>query len=483
MAKTNKWYMQILSFLTGLLLGIMILLQPQTVHADFWAKGIDVSRWQGKIDWAKVKEEGIEFVMVGVGRYKRGNVFVDPQLKNNLSNAKAKGIHVGVYLYSEAVTVEEAREEAEFVLDQIDGYEISYPIAFDIEDTVHLSLTTKERTDITIAFLEVIEQAGYYPMIYASENWFRTNMDLTRLTKYDKWVARWADSVNFSPYTMWQYSATGKVKGVSGDVDLDYCYVDYSKIITPRTTALARRDKFGWQTDGIHYWYIRKDGSQPVSCLETIDGKTYYFNKKGYRFSGWKKLNGKYYYFRKNGTRKNGGWLQVGKKKYYLDPSTGVRLSGWLDIDGNQYYMSKKGVMQTGWKKLSGKYYYFGTDGIMQKGLIEVAGEKYYLSKKTGRRLTGWRKLSGKYYYFGPKTGMMQKSCNVGRYKLDENGVCINRKTASAPKQPTVNDTLNNTAGNTTGNINNNTVNVPGTDSLTNAGTEINTLTNTTTNT
>lgn len=417
-------------------LAVTVFAKPQIAEAAFRAKGIDVSRWQGKIEWEKVKEDGIEFVMVGVGRYKRGNVYVDPQLKNNLANANAQGIHVGVYLYSEAVTEEEAREEADFVLDQIDGYKISYPIAFDIEDTVHLKLTTKERTDITIAFLEVIQEAGYYPMIYASENWFNTNMDLNRLTKYDKWVARWADSVNFSPYTMWQYSATGKVSGISGDVDLDYCYVDYSKVITPRLTALSRRDKTGWKTDGTRYWYIREDGSQPVGCLETIDGKTYYFNKKGYRFSGWKKLNGKYYYFRKNGTMKNGGWLKIKTKRYYLDPATGERMSGWLTLDGKQYYLSKKGVMQTGWKKLKGKYYYFDQDGIMQKGLIEVEGEKYYLSKKTGKRLTGWRKLSGKWYYFGPKTGMMQKSCNVGRFKLDENGVCINRETA-------LNNTLN----------------------------------------
>lgn len=418
-----------MSLAAGMLLAVMLLLLPQNAEAaGFKAKGIDVSRWQGTIDWGKVKQDGIEFVMIGIGRYKNGVGIPDTQFENNIKNAIAQGIHVGVYLYSEAVTEEQAREEADFVLDQIDGYKISYPVAFDIEDTVHQALTTKQRTDITIAFLEVIEEAGYYPMIYASEYWFNKNMDPTRLTKYDKWVARWADSVSFTPTSMWQYSSTGTVKGINGAVDLDYSYKDYSMIITPRTSAAKRRSQTGWKSDGTNYWYIRADGTQPKSCLETIDGKTYYFNAKGYRYSGWKKLNGSYYYFRKNGTMKTGGWLKIKTKKYYLDPATGARQSGWLTVDGEKYYLSKNGIVQTGWKKLKGKYYYFDSEGVMQKGLITVDGNQYYLSKKTGRRLTGWRKLSGYWYYFGPKTGAMQKGVYVGRYKLEANGVCLNRE-------------------------------------------------------
>ena len=83
--------------------------------------------------------------------------------------------------------------------------------------------------------------------------------------------------------------------------------------------------------------------------------------------------------------------------------------------------------MQTGWKYLKRKYYYFNSEGVMQRGLITVDGQQYYQSKKNGKRLTGWRKLFGNWYYFGPRTGAMQKACNVGRYKLDANGVCLNR--------------------------------------------------------
>ncbi len=415
--------------LAGMILAVLLLLSPHHVQAaGFKAKGIDVSRWQGKIDWEKVKKDGIEFVMIGVGRYQNGVGIPDTQFDYNMKNAIAQGIHVGVYLYSEATTEEAARAEADFVLDQIDGYKISYPVAFDIEDDVHRALTTKKRTDITIAFLEVIEEAGYYPMIYASQSWLQTQMDLTRLTKYDKWVARWADTVEFKPTSMWQYSSTGTVKGITGAVDLDYSYTDYSKIITPRTKAEKRRTVAGWKTDGTNYWYVYEDGTSPKQCFAEIDGSTYYFNKNGYRVTGWKKLGGKYYYFvKKTGVMKT-GWMNINGTKYYLDPKTGVRQTGWITVGKKKYYLSKSGVVQKGWKKLSGSYYYFDNTGAMQTGLTKVNGQTYYLSKKTGKRLTGWRKLSGKWYYFGPRTGAMQKNVNVGRYKLGDDGVCLNKK-------------------------------------------------------
>ena len=419
-----------LSALTGFLLAVLVLLHAPCVQADtFKAKGIDVSRWQGTVDWAKVKEDGIEFVMLGIGRYMNGKGIPDPYFETNMKGALAQGIHVGVYLYSMAVTEEEARDEADFVLDQIDGYKISYPVAFDIEDDVHKKLTTKQRTDITIAFLEVIREAGYYPMIYASENWFNESMDLTRLTDYDKWVARWASTVSFKPISMWQYSSAGRVSGINGNVDLDYSYKDYSKLIQPRTRAAKRRGKTSWQTDGTHFWYVSEDGTIPKSCFMTIDGNTYYLGAKGYRQTGWKMIQGKYYYFAKSSGIMQTGWLTVNGKTYYLDPDTGVRKTGWLTLDGKKYYLKKTdGTMVTGWMKLKKKYYYFGPrTGAMQKGLITIDGEKYFLNKKTGVRITGWKKIKGNWYFFGPSTGAMQKNKTIGEYKFDMNGVCLNR--------------------------------------------------------
>lgn len=434
--------------LTGLLLAVLVLLHGQTAGAaSFKAKGIDVSRWQGTINWEQVKADGVEFAMIGIGRYRNGKGIPDTMFDTNMKNALAQGIKVGVYLYSEAATVEEARNEADFVLDQIDGYKISYPVAFDIEDDIHRKMTTKQRTDITIAFLEVIEEAGYYPMIYASESWFNSSMDLTRLAKYDKWVARWASSVSFKPLSVWQYSSTGKVKGISGNVDLDYSYKDYSKLIQPRTKAAKRRSKTGWQTDGKNYWYLDENGKKVKSCFKTIDNKKYYFDSKGYRATGWKKINKKYYYFvKKTGVMKT-GWLTLSGKTYYLDPSTGARKTGWVSVDGKKYYLDKNGVrkygwltlskkkyflnlktgsMRTGWLTYKKKTYYFNPSGAMRKGWLTLDGKKYYMNS-SGVRVTKWRKISGKWYYFGPKTGVMQKNMKIGKYRLGANGVCLNR--------------------------------------------------------
>ncbi len=226
--------------MTGLLLALALLLVPYstvTAQAATRIRGIDVSRWQGKINWSSVKKSGVKFVMIGMGRYRNGKGLQDPTFKYNIRNASKQGIKVGVYLYSEATSAAGARREARYVLKQIDGYKISYPVAFDMEASVHLNMTRTQRTNIALAFMEEIEKAGYYPMIYASENWFTQRMDMSRLKNYDKWVARWSGSVKIA-HKIWQYSSTGRIKGIPAAVDLNVSYVDYSKIITPRRHAI-----------------------------------------------------------------------------------------------------------------------------------------------------------------------------------------------------------------------------------------------------
>lgn len=433
--------------LAGFLLAMLVFFRGPEVQAATKIKGIDVSQWQGSVDWKKVKKDGVKFVMLGIGRLNGNTRAVDPKFTYNIKNALANDIQVGVYLYSKATTVAQAQKEARFVLDVIDGYKISYPVAFDIEDAVHRKLTTKKRTDITIAFLKVIEEAGYHPMIYASESWFNDSMDLSRLKKYDKWVANWGSQVSLKPTSMWQYSSKGRVKGISGDVDLDYSYKDYSKLIKPRTTAKKPEVKEGWQNDGKHYWYIQKDGSRVKNKFKTIDGKKYYFDESGYRVTGWKKISGKYYYFSSKGVMKT-GWVKVSGKYYYLDKN-GVRKTGWVKVDGEKYYLNKDGArkygwlklngkkyflnlksgkMRTGWMTYQGKTYYFSTQtGQMRTGWLTFGSKKYYI-KSDGTRASGWTKINGKWYYFNKKDGVMKKNCKVGKYKFDKNGVCNNYK-------------------------------------------------------
>lgn len=202
-------------------------------------KGIDVSVWQNEIDWAKVKASGqVDFAII---RSSRGPLSAtepakaDDMLYANLVGAAQNGIPVGVYHYCYSETVEQVKEEARFVLSLIDGYDISYPIIFDIEDPWYIKngYSKQTLTDMTIAFCEEIKNAGYMPMVYSYASFFDSNLDKERLKEYPVWVAHIDTDVPSydGKYFMWQYSWEGSIDGVEGPVDLDYAYVDFESYI------------------------------------------------------------------------------------------------------------------------------------------------------------------------------------------------------------------------------------------------------------
>lgn len=198
--------------------------------------GIDVSKYQGDIDWEKVKASGVEYAIIRLGYrgMNEGTLELDPYYKKNIENATAAGVKVGIYFFSQAKNTEEAVEEAEFVLENIKDYEISYPVVFDTEEVTTYDarangLTRAERTDCCIAFCEKMKEAGYTPMIYANTRYMVMGLELERLNDYDKWFAYYGSSHIF-PYefTMLQYSDTGRVPGIDGAVDLDVSFVNYA---------------------------------------------------------------------------------------------------------------------------------------------------------------------------------------------------------------------------------------------------------------
>lgn len=198
--------------------------------------GIDVSYAQGNIDWKKVKASGVDYVMIRVGYrgYTQGGLYLDSDFVKNIEGATAAGLDCGVYFYSQAITVEEAILEADFVLKAIKGYKLTYPIAFDTEYVSDPAarthgLTDKQRTDFAIAFCERIKNNGYYPTIYASKSWLLDEMEFSRINgKFDIWLAHYIEQTNFPyKYQMWQYTDSGKVTGISGYVDLDISLFDY----------------------------------------------------------------------------------------------------------------------------------------------------------------------------------------------------------------------------------------------------------------
>ncbi|MBO5509137.1 MAG: glycoside hydrolase family 25 protein [Lachnospiraceae bacterium] len=190
---------------------------------------IDVSTYQGDIDWQQVKASGVDTVMIraGLRGYGNGKLKEDPSFVSNIEGATAAGLRVGVYFFSQATNEREGIEEANYVLGLIDGYNVSCPIAIDTEfvddsDARTYNLDITSRTDGVVGFCETVKAAGYEPMIYANRNWFVQSLDMTRLGSYKLWVAHYAEEPNFPyMYNGWQYTEQGSVPGITGSVDLN----------------------------------------------------------------------------------------------------------------------------------------------------------------------------------------------------------------------------------------------------------------------
>lgn len=197
--------------------------------------GIDVSEWQGEIDWQAVAEDGIDFAFIRLG-YRgntEGKLTLDSRYEENMLGAGAAGLKLGIYFYSQAITAEEAIEEANFVLENMGNYPLSYPIVFDWEtagtaDARTNGLDNTVLTDCALAFCETIAAAGYTPMIYIYSDLAYTRYELDRLTAYDWWYAGYSDTPEFYyHFRIWQYSSSGTVNGVEERTDMNLCFLPY----------------------------------------------------------------------------------------------------------------------------------------------------------------------------------------------------------------------------------------------------------------
>lgn len=193
--------------------------------------GIDVSKWNGEIDWDKVKNDGIEFVMIRCGY--RGSVtgalVEDPMFLQNIKGAKASGLKVGVYFFTQAVNEVEAVEEASMVLALCDGISLDYPVIIDSEGAGGNGraddLDIETRTLVCDAFCKTVENAGYTAGVYASRSWYNQKLDTDKLNDYKIWLAEYRKTPLYSGYyDMWQYTSKGTVKGINGKVDLNISY-------------------------------------------------------------------------------------------------------------------------------------------------------------------------------------------------------------------------------------------------------------------
>ena len=386
-------------------------------------RGIDVSRWQGQIDWDQVAADDVSFVMLGT----RSKGAVDPYFHRNIQNAARAGVQVGVYIYSLATTTEMAVAEADFVLDLIKDYPISYPVALDMEDDVQAVLSKEELAAIANAFCGRISDAGYYPIIYANENWLANYLDMS-LMDYPVWVARYSRRPSYASPVMWQCTSTGSVNGINGNVDIDFQFRDFSDVIPANTWrtiggntyyyAGYAMQKDTWINDGDGWYFMDQDGlalkdwflrggeryyldsaTGKMQYGWKADGETwYYLGNSGAAVKGWIDDNGTWYFGDRTTGAMETGWLEEGGQTYYLADS-GAMVTGWIRPDGTWRYMDQSGAMSRGWVNDSGEWYYLDQRGLMKTGWLEDGGQRYFL-KGSGARVTGWRPIDNNWYYF-----------------------------------------------------------------------------------
>ena len=355
--------------------------------------GIDVSAHQKLIDWKAVADSGCEFVFIRVGYrgYGTGALVEDEYAERNLRGALENNIQVGVYLFSQAITVEEGIEEADFVTALLEKYKLGpanivLPVVYDVEfpysegkpvgRLYEAELDSRTRTDIALAFLERVKASGYTPCFYGSRSAFNSSSkaNMSEINgRYRIWLAAYTANKKSGydgPYDFWQYSSSGKVPGIEGVVDLDVWYLDAKA----QTGWVQRKDTSG---GAVSTGYIDASTKQLRTGWQTIDGRTYHFNADGAMLTGWQ---------------------TVDEKRCYFGQS-GILRTGWEDIDGERYYFSSDGGLQTEWQDIEGSRYYFGTDGAMRTGPLFIDG-RLYLFNMEGEMQTGWQVLADEFYYF-----------------------------------------------------------------------------------
>lgn len=262
-----------------------------------YKKGIDVSRWQGTVDWEKVKAGGIEFAMLRAG-YGQGNI--DAQFERNASECARLGIPFGVYWFSYAYTEDMARREAQFCMDAAGKYRLEYPMAFDFEyDSVDyasekgVSVTKTLASAMARAFCEEVKSGGYYPMIYANPNYLAAYFDAEIPEEYDIWLAQWPRDPQ--PETepeqaggMWQYTSSGTVSGIAGRVDLDAAYKDYPALIAGESGGGEEEGQGGYEQEAerARAWVVQQgisDGTRPNDFVTRQEVWVMLYRLEGYK--------------------------------------------------------------------------------------------------------------------------------------------------------------------------------------------------------
>ncbi|MDO4519415.1 MAG: GH25 family lysozyme [Eubacteriales bacterium] len=422
-------------------------------------RGMDISEWNHVIDWAQLSKS-IDF---GYVRISYGTGYLDKYYDYNMRKANAYKVPVGTYVYSRALTKQEALKEAQLAISKMQGYTISYPVAFDLEYAqIKNKLTKRQIAELALTFCTEVKKAGYYPMIYCNTNWYSNYIDWSILSGINVWLASYSDT-SLAPtttkykYTTWQSTdgdgggtlnpTKGLFAGInpSLNVDVDFGYVDYTKRILPRrysdpnyVPTPIRSD--GWVTVGSNTYYYR-DGVL-LKGQQAINRKWYYFDPATgelYKNRLFSPKGRTHLLFAQNdGSYAKNKWVTYNKKKYYIG-SDYRPISGLKVLDKKYYYFHKtQFYMLTNRKmvKSNGGIIYFGRDGACVRNAFQTINENgsyytYYFGSRYDA-LKGWQKINGKLYYFSRGTARMLQNTEVTNsagitYVFDANGVMIKK--------------------------------------------------------
>ena len=285
--------------------------------------GIDVSEHQGVIDWAKAKAAGVDYAIIRCGYGQNQTDQDDKYWYINADACEKNGIPFGTYLYSYANTVAKAKSEAQHVLRLVKGYNLSYPIYYDLEDTIQSNLTKTQIADIAEAFCDTIEDAGYEVAIYSSLDWFNNYLTDSRFNQWDKWVAQWNTTCSYTGnYSMWQCSSQGRVNGINGYVDLN---IDLG--------AGLAKGEFR-QDANSKEWYYYKNGKVDTTCTDVIKGTV------NGEEAWWHVVNGKVVFNDTVAKNSNGWWV-------IRDGKVDFSYNGYAE-NGNGWWYCKGGKVQFG---------------------------------------------------------------------------------------------------------------------------------------
>ena len=422
------------------------------------SKGIDVSEWQGNIDWNRVRNTDVEFAIIRCGFAGNYSKYDDKKFVRNVKECQRLGIPFGVYLYSYAQDVEDAKDEANHTLRLLQGLNLSYPVFYDLEENSVMSTVSKSTiAKVAETYVSMIKAAGYNCGVYANLYWFNNYLTDPYFDSVMKWVAQYNVECNYQKYySMWQGTSSGYVDGIAGNVDINVTFDSmqqmgwvqekdgwyyYSndgtkltsqwignyyvgadgKMLTNQWIGDYYVDANGlwsldhWINNDGKWWYRHQDGTYTKNDFEVIDNQTYYFDNDGYRVTGWKQVENDKYYFNAYGIMATDQWINT---YYYVDENGKMVKNKWLGI----YYLDSNGVWQPDRWIYNGRWWYRYGDGSYPVNKFDVINNNVYYFDSNGYVVTGWQVINGNWYYFNG-SGAMLKSQWIGNYYVGKDGI------------------------------------------------------------